>query len=67
MKKPELLVAIGPSGDPLLRGACSLCLNVTFVFTGNTEENYKLMQQAFDKHFREVHLREDASKPLPGS
>jgi len=43
MKKPELLITIGSSGDPLLRGACSLCPDVTFIFPANTEENHKLM------------------------
>jgi hypothetical protein len=62
MKKPELLIALTPSGNPLLRGSCSLCPNVTFAFVGNIAENRRLMQLAFDKHVRQVHTREDASQ-----
>ena len=60
MTKPELLIKSGPSGDPLLRGTCSSCSDVTFVIVGDTPENRRLMQQMFDNHFNKVHLREDA-------
>jgi hypothetical protein len=53
MKKPDLLITLTPAGDPLLKGSCSACKNVTFAFVGNTAENHRLMQLAFDNHFRE--------------
>ena len=56
MQKPEMLVKITPSGDPLLRGYCSACTNVNFVFAVNTDENLKLMQQAFAIHLQDVHV-----------
>ena len=54
--KTELLLKVCPSGDPLLRGYCSACLDTTFVFAVNTEENQRLMQQAFNIHVQEVHI-----------
>jgi hypothetical protein len=69
MKKPELVIRAAPSGEPLLRGFCSSCPDVTFFFVGDIEENRRLMQQMFDKHFKTVHLREDhnsfLSQPIP--
>jgi hypothetical protein len=62
MKKPELTILIGPSGDNTLRGVCSACRDATFTYPTHSEENHKLMQKAFAKHFRMVHLREDASQ-----
>ena len=61
MKKSELVIKPAPSGDPVLRGVCSSCSDITFVIVGDTEENRRLMQQMFDKHFIDVHLHEDAS------
>jgi hypothetical protein len=55
MQKPELLIKVSPSGDPLLRGYCSACPNVNFVFAVNTDENLKLMQQAFAIRLQDVH------------
>jgi hypothetical protein len=54
MQKPELLFKVTPSGDPILRGYCSACRNVTFVFAGNTEESLQVMQRAFDIHLEEM-------------
>ena len=59
METPELLLKVCPSGDPLLRGYCSACLDTTFVFAVNTEENQRLMQQAFNIHVQEVHILVD--------
>jgi hypothetical protein len=64
MKKPELVIWSAPSGDPLLRGACSFCPDVTFAIVGDIEENRRLMQQMFDKHFNKVHMRMP-DQPLP--
>ena len=63
MKKPELLIAVAPSGDPLLKGSCSTCHNITFAFVGNTEQNRRLMQLAFEKHVRETHMQDDPIIP----
>ena len=57
MEKAELLIKVCPSGDPLLRGYCSACRDTTFAFAFDTEENQRLMQQAFDIHAQEFHVR----------
>ena len=56
MQKPEMLLKVVPSGDPLLRGYCSVCPNINFVFAVNTDENLRLMQQAFAIHLQDVHV-----------
>ena len=56
MQKPEMLLKVVPSGDPLLRGYCSVCPDINFVFAVNTDENLRLMQQAFAIHLRDVHV-----------
>ncbi len=65
MKKPELLITVAPSGDPLLKGSCSACHNIIFTFVVNTEENQRLMQLAFEKHVRETHMQDDPMIPGP--
>ena len=55
MQKPEMFLKVSPSGDPLFRGYCSGCTSVNFVFAVNTNENLKLMQQAFAIHLQDVH------------
>jgi hypothetical protein len=62
MQKPELLIILGPSGDPFLKGCCSACENVTFTYAGNCGENRRLMQEAFDQHFNSVHLPVSSSE-----
>jgi hypothetical protein len=62
MKKPELLIRVTPSGDPLLKGSCSTCSDVTFAYVGDTDENRRLMQLAFERHVREKHMREDTNQ-----
>jgi hypothetical protein len=54
-KKAELIFEPTPSGSPILRGSCSSCPRVIFAVVGNTEENRRRMQQAFDKHFQAIH------------
>lgn len=61
MEKPELVIKTLPSGDPILRGACSFCPQVTFVIVGDNAENRRLIQQMFEKHFHEAHSPQDAS------
>ena len=56
MQEPEMLLKVVPSGDPLLSGYCSLCPNIDFVFAVNTDENLRLMQQAFAIHLQDVHV-----------
>jgi hypothetical protein len=58
-KKPELLITVTPSGSPLLKGNCSACPHLTFAFVGDTAENRRLMQLAFEKHVKDVHQRDD--------
>ena len=62
MKKAELLIKPVPSGDPFLKGTCSICPNVTFVLVGDIAENRQLMQQMFYKHLNEVHGHERQSR-----
>ena len=59
MEKAELLFKVNPSGDPLLRGYCSACWDTTFVFAVNTDENQRLIKQAFYIHAHEVHALGD--------
>ena len=57
MEKAALMFKVAPSGDPVLRGYCSACRDTAFVFAVNTEENQRLMQQAFEIHLVEVHVQ----------
>lgn len=56
--KPELLITVSPSGSPLLKGNCSACPHLTFAFVGDTPGNRRLMQLAFEKHVKDVHVRD---------
>jgi len=67
MKKPELIIGPGPSGDPLLRGVCSYCPDATFVIVGDIEENRRVIQEMFDRHFKTVHMDEEATQAAGGS
>ncbi len=60
MKQAELLIKLAPSGDPMLRGSCSSCPEVTFAFVGNTDANLRLMQAEFDQHCAKMHAPEKA-------
>jgi hypothetical protein len=59
MKKPELVVAVSPSGHPLLKGGCSVCHDVSFIFVGDTAENRAAMRLDFENHLREKHAETD--------
>ena len=67
MKNPELVIMASPSGEPLLRGACSSCPDITFAIVGDIEENRRLMQEMFDKHFETVHSHGQASQTAGGA
>ncbi len=58
MTKP-CLVILSDEADPVLKGQCSGCVNVTFSLS-NTESSLSLMHGMFSEHFRKVHLHEDA-------
>jgi hypothetical protein len=54
-----------------LHGKCSSC-DTYFTFGGpglarNPEAAMRTMQRQFDKHFRQVHMREEPAKLLCGS
>jgi hypothetical protein len=51
----KVMIAIPPSGA-LLKGYCSACRGAAFAFAVNTEENQRLIKQAFDIHVQEFHV-----------
>ena len=64
MKKPHLEVTQDDKSG--LHGKCSSC-DRYFTFGGpglarNPEAAMRTMQRQFDKHFKQVHMREDASQ-----
>ena len=65
MKKPHLVILKSEKQYPLI-GGCSACANVTFMNTttpiGVPAEHRALLEKLFQKHFRDVHMREDASQ-----
>jgi hypothetical protein len=61
MKKAELVIESQPDDD-FVRGACSLCPQVSFYLTGNGLEQKTLVRRMFDNHFRKVHMQKDASQ-----
>ena len=48
--------------DPVLKGRCSACENVTFSLSRGTESSLALLHGMFSEHFRKVHTREGASE-----
>jgi hypothetical protein len=64
MKKPHLVI-LSDAGDPVLKARCSSCESVTFALTSNTESSLSLIHEMFSKHFRKVHMREDAKAYVP--
>jgi len=58
MTKPELILLVVPSGEPLLRGYCSACPDVTFTFL-NTPDGERKIERAFEAHFQQVHAAKD--------
>jgi hypothetical protein len=66
MKKPELRVKRYGSNQAPIEAECSSCGTAipSFISTrgGTPQENMAELQEAFDRHFKEMHLREDASQ-----
>jgi hypothetical protein len=60
MKKPHLII-LSDAADPILKGRCSSCENVTFSLSRNTESSLALIHGMFSEHFRKAHIREDDS------
>jgi hypothetical protein len=56
------LVIVSDEADPILKGRCSSCEDVTFSLSRNTESCVALIQGMFSEHFKQVHMREDASQ-----
>jgi hypothetical protein len=48
--------------DPVLKGRCSACENVTFSLSRGTESSLALLHGMFSEHFRKVHTRKDATE-----
>jgi hypothetical protein len=61
VKKPELIITSSPDDD-ILAGNCSSCPAAQFRLRGNTLKHKELLRAMFDKHFKRVHMREDASQ-----
>ena len=66
MRKPSLRVTKW-LGDVPVEGECTSCADAKFKITPATprptrEEYAKTLQQEFDRHFKYVHMREDASQ-----
>jgi hypothetical protein len=59
--KPQLVITSSPD-DEILSGNCSSCRAVQFRFRGNNLRNQEIMRGMFEKHFKRVHMREDASQ-----
>jgi len=61
MKKSELIIESTPD-DTFISGHCSSCETFRFRVEGNTLSNKVLARGIFDLHFKQVHMREDASQ-----
>jgi len=66
MEKPHLVIVREIDGNPI-QGTCSSCKDVLFdtsasEFARVRKQNLK---NQFREHFRNVHEREDAGRPLP--
>jgi hypothetical protein len=65
MKKPHLVILKSDKEYPTL-GGCSACEDVTFetnaVPIGSPAEHLSNLEKQFQVHFRDVHMREDASQ-----
>jgi hypothetical protein len=69
MKKPHLEITQNDKSG--LHGTCSSC-DTYFTLGGpglarNPEAAMRTMQRQFDKHFKQVHMREEPAKLLCGS
>jgi hypothetical protein len=68
-EKPHLEITQNDKSG--LHGKCSSC-DTYFTFGGpglarNPEAAMRTMQRQFDKHLKQVHMREEPPKPLFGS
>jgi hypothetical protein len=61
VNKPELVITSSPD-DEILAGHCSSCRGVQFRLRGSNLRQKDLLRGMFDKHFKRVHMREDASQ-----
>jgi hypothetical protein len=65
MKKPELIITKKRGLIPYA-GICSSCPAIGEFRVGtnqpNREKNEKILNAAFERHFKKVHLTEDASQ-----
>jgi len=66
MKKPELQIRKWTSSQVPVEAVCSSCQDKQPFFVsarpGTREGNMAELQEAFDRHFKQVHLREDVSQ-----
>jgi hypothetical protein len=64
MKKPHMVIVEETNGLPV-RGTCSACVDVFFSTgapIGTIEAHQSKLDSLFREHFRNVHMREDASR-----
>jgi hypothetical protein len=61
MKKPELVIESTPD-DRFIAIRCSSCDTFKVRIEGNTLSNKALMRGMYDLHFKQLHMREDASQ-----
>ena len=63
MKKPHLVVTRSAGIPPTpVEGKCSACPDTFIVGGRSPAENAKMLEEEFEKHFKKVHLTEDASQ-----
>lgn len=60
MKKPHLEI-LSDETDPVLKGRCSSCEDVTFSLSGNTQSSLALIHEMFAEHYRKVHMYGDGN------
>ena len=61
MKKPEMVIESVPNDDFIVI-RCSSCDDFRVRIEGNTLAHKSLIRGIFDLHFKQVHMREDASQ-----
>jgi hypothetical protein len=57
MIKPHLVI-LSDEGDPVLKGRCSACEEVTFSLS-SAESSLALIHWMFSEHFRKAHSHEE--------
>jgi hypothetical protein len=60
MKKPHLEI-LSDETDPVLKGRCSSCEDVSFSLSGNTQSSLALIHEMFAEHCRKVHVHGDGN------